>query len=326
MIPQVNNVDSLTSSFEQLSLEKPVHKKTPSTPRLVLEFDAVELRQLLQTEKGALSKLPERVKRLFKNFGRTLQVLDLTPSTSQEIVDCRGLPTNIVSYCPNLRSLHLPDTNVGDDDLGAIGKFSNLRELGLASNPDITDVGIARIQMLGKLRYLNVSYCPKLTEKSFALIGKSFPKLRQLYLHRRKDDNVQQGFAKKVISCFEKLKLAGLGMNHCGVGLQELDMIAHQQWHNLGQLVVLGTEFSLDKLITPLRGLPCIQFLWVDLQEKIEPKLFQELCKWCPELTVLYMDKGMTFAKLDHGKLIRYGSVVEQVAKDESFLTEKKAN
>jgi hypothetical protein len=68
-----------------------------------------------------------------------------------------------------------------DKQLETVGTFENLAHLRLELNP-ITDAGVAQLQSLGKLEYLNL-YGTKLSDKSVAQLTK-LEKLHDLFVWR----------------------------------------------------------------------------------------------------------------------------------------------
>lgn len=309
------HVDKLTKSVQKLSLKQ---------SKVCSQFDAQTVCELIRSNNGNVEKLSDKSKEVIREIGSSLKSLDLTPAHSKEITPLTGRLEGFLFYFPKLLKLHLPEANLHDTDLCLIGKYTQMRELGLSCNP-ITDVGIAHLQQLSHLNYLNVSYCPKLTEKSFELIGKTCGKLQQLYLHQSKD-SPKEGFAKKVIPHLQSLKeLSSIGMNYCSVEYDEMEMLCRGH-SKLGQLVALGHMFHFEKVLSSLKFLSTLQFLWIDLQEgekSVCNGVLKKFLQYCPHFHTLFIAGGTRFLQFNDCGLRRMGDVRSQVLKNESILIGK---
>lgn len=313
MIPQVSNntdIENLINSFGAVSLQQ------PAAPGIVIQLDIGTVRKALQ-ENTEETQNTEKVRKLFKQFGGTLMVLDLTPLKKQDLVNCKGLSVSLSRYCKGLQSLHLPKASLDDAELGLIGKLRKLRHLNIASNPKVGNYGITLLALLDELRSLNVSYCPKVTEDGFEFIGKYFSKLEGIALDRRKKAVEANAFAKKVIPFFKDLQLSHLSMNYCGISSEDLQSLCEKQWH-LESLGVFGCEMSLLELLKSIKCLPALQCLWVDVDKVCRDSL-KNLFRYCPHLQMLYSHSGKIFSQFERGNLVRMG----EVDKKTDFLEEK---
>jgi len=114
--------------------------------------------------------------------GKTIFQLPL-PKLTFLAVDCnildRGSIAKITSY-PHLKRLEIQRTKIGDQELVFIGKLKELKELNLAGNPAISDIGIKHLQNLKKLEKLDLRDCA-VTSKGLLASNCNWP-LRTLSL------------------------------------------------------------------------------------------------------------------------------------------------
>jgi uncharacterized membrane protein len=87
--------------------------------------------------------------------------------------------------------LQLADCGLKDEDMNSIAKLTNLARLNLSKN-NISDAGVAKLQELNQLEYLNL-YNTRISKSSLDLFSTGFPKLKKIYVGDTGVDTIPSG-------------------------------------------------------------------------------------------------------------------------------------
>lgn len=196
-------------------------------------------------QEEAIARLKELGALVELDSDRNVTTLRIMKGTSLETL-------NYLGALPRLQRLHLPLTDIGDDDLARVGKAQSLEELILSGNQRLTDEGLKGLASLPHLRELFMTDVP--IDGSGLKYLSQLPHLEVLDIAQSKVTNLSLESVGR-LSHLRFLNVSATGLSNDGLGhLRDLK--------GLENLVVIGTAITTDGGDELQKSLPKLQITY----------------------------------------------------------------